>query len=41
MGCNVTHQFHLDLEEALQYYMEIDHDLASGLLDEIEQMEII
>jgi len=39
MDFNQTQLFKEDLEKALCYYLEIDRDLASGFLDEIEQME--
>ena len=35
-----SHQFRADLEEALSYYLEIDRALASGILDELENMEV-
>lgn len=34
-----SHQFRVDLEEALSYYLEIDRDLAAGILDELKTME--
>jgi len=39
MEFNQTLLFKEDLEKALCYYLEIDRDLASGFLDEIERME--
>ena len=39
MRCKQSHQFCLDLEDALRYYLTLDRDLASHFLDELEDME--
>ena len=34
-----SHQFYLDLEDALTYYLTLDLDLVSRFLDELGDME--